>query len=102
MSTLTPTLTRKLPSHMKRNPDISLQSKNHIIGSLITNSLGSLFVALTTFVVSAADTLPNVVLLVSDDQGWGDVGYHGGEMATPNIDKLVKEGMELNRFYTYP
>lgn len=50
----------------------------------------------------AANTKPNVLILVSDDQGWGDVGYHGGEMATPNIDRLVKEGLEMNRWYSYP
>ncbi len=52
--------------------------------------------------LSAANTKPNVILLVSDDQGWGDVGYHGGEMATPNIDQLAKDGLEMNRFYAYP
>ena len=52
--------------------------------------------------LSAANTKPNVVILVSDDQGWMDVGYHGGEPSTPNIDQLVKDGMELNRFYAYP
>ncbi len=50
----------------------------------------------------AGPTKPNVVILVSDDQGWGDVGYHGGEMSTPNLDQLAKDGMELNRFYAYP
>ncbi|QXD30250.1 arylsulfatase [Opitutia bacterium ISCC 52] len=61
-----------------------------------------LIASISVSILSAADTKPNVILLVSDDQGWGDVGYHGGEMATPNIDQLVKDGMELNRFYTYP
>lgn len=69
---------------------------------LVKTGLIPLLVALTLSMASAANTKPNVVLLVSDDQGWGDVGYHGGEMATPNIDKLVEDGMELNRFYTYP
>ena len=52
--------------------------------------------------LSAATTKPNVLILVSDDQGWMDVGYHGGEPSTPNIDQLVKDGTELNRFYAYP
>ena len=59
-----------------------------------------LFVASAVFITLAADTSPNVVLLISDDHGWGDVGYHGSEIATPNIDRLVHDGMELNRFYT--
>ena len=46
---------------------------------------------------------PNVVLIVADDLGWNDVSYHGGaEFETPNIDRLVQEGVELDRFYATP
>ena len=45
---------------------------------------------------------PNIVLIVADDLGWHDVGYHDSEISTPNIDKLFNEGIELNKFYTYP
>ncbi len=45
---------------------------------------------------------PNVVVIVSDDMGWNDVGYHGSEIKTPNIDRLVAEGVELDRFYAFP
>lgn len=45
---------------------------------------------------------PNVVLLVADDLGWGDVGYHGGRIRTPNLDALAREAVELDRFYTTP
>ncbi|MEZ5352167.1 MAG: sulfatase-like hydrolase/transferase [Bryobacteraceae bacterium] len=45
---------------------------------------------------------PNVVVLLADDLGWADVGYHGGEIRTPNIDKLSREGMQLDRFYSCP
>jgi len=37
---------------------------------------------------------------LADDLGWGDVGYHGSSIKTPNIDQLTTEGIELNRFYT--
>ncbi len=45
---------------------------------------------------------PNIVLVVADDAGWHDVGYHGSEINTPNIDKLAENGVELNQFYVYP
>ena len=45
---------------------------------------------------------PNVILIVIDDLGWKDVGYHGSEIKTPTIDKLATEGVELNRFYVHP
>ncbi|MEL0198876.1 MAG: sulfatase-like hydrolase/transferase, partial [Gammaproteobacteria bacterium] len=45
---------------------------------------------------------PNIVIIVSDDLGWGDVSYHGSTIPTPNIDRFVNEGLELNRFYSNP
>ena len=45
---------------------------------------------------------PNVLILLADDLGWADVGYHGGAIDTPSIDSLAAEGMQLHRFYTAP
>ena len=52
--------------------------------------------------VSAEDSRPNIVLIVADDLGWADVSFHGEEIRTPGIDRLVKEGAELRRFYVCP
>ena len=51
---------------------------------------------------SDAAQLPNIVILLADDLGWGDVGYHGGAIRTPNLDRLAGEGVRLERFYTAP
>ncbi len=45
---------------------------------------------------------PNVIVIVADDLGWNDVGYHGGDIDTPSLDRLAAEGAQLDRFYTTP
>jgi arylsulfatase B len=42
-----------------------------------------------------ADNPPNVVIMVADDLGWADVGFHGGPIDTPSLDRLAKEGKGL-------
>jgi arylsulfatase B len=45
---------------------------------------------------------PNIVVIVADDLGWKGVGYHDGFVKTPNIDRIAKRGVELDRFYVSP
>lgn len=45
---------------------------------------------------------PNILFILSDDQGWGDVGFHGSEIKTPNIDRLAAAGVQLDQFYVQP
>ena len=45
---------------------------------------------------------PNIIVIVADDAGWCDVGYHGSEIKTPNIDRLAGAGVELDQFFAYP
>ncbi|OJW15833.1 MAG: sulfatase [Planctomycetales bacterium 71-10] len=50
---------------------------------------------------SGADRRPNIVLIVADDLGWGDVGFNGRtEWSTPRLDRLASEGVLLRRCYT--
>ncbi len=59
--------------------------------------------ALGGHVPAAAAATPNVVVILTDDQGWGDLGLHGNkDLATPNIDKLAREGARFDRFYVCP
>lgn len=53
---------------------------------------------------SDAQQRPNVILIVTDDQGYRDVGFNGStEIPTPNIDRIAKEGVRFTRGYvTYP
>ncbi len=50
-----------------------------------------------------AARLPNVVVILTDDQGWGDLGVHGNRnLATPRIDSLARDGALLQHFYVSP
>ena len=59
-------------------------------------------VALLAAAIVHADNRPNVVIMVADDLGWADVGFRGGDIDTPSLDRLAAEGVELHRFYTTP
>lgn len=46
---------------------------------------------------------PNVILFLTDDQGWGDIGIHGNSLIrTPTLDKMYAESAVLNQFYVSP
>lgn len=47
---------------------------------------------------SAAEK-PNVLFILADDLGWSDIGCYGGEIATPNLDKLAGDGLRFTNFY---
>ncbi len=48
---------------------------------------------------SRADDRPNIILIMSDDMGWSDIGCYGGETETPNLDSLAKGGVRFTQFY---
>jgi arylsulfatase A-like enzyme len=52
------------------------------------------------FSVSAKN--PNVLIIVSDDMGWSDIGYVNPKVKTPNLDRLAREGVRFERFYANP
>jgi arylsulfatase A-like enzyme len=52
---------------------------------------------------AASKSRPNIVLVVTDDLGWGDLACHGNSIiSTPNIDRMLQRGGELTRFYVAP
>ncbi|HVV02228.1 MAG TPA: arylsulfatase [Verrucomicrobiae bacterium] len=50
-------------------------------------------------VFAAAKQRPNILLIMSDDMGFSDIGCYGSEIQTPNLDALAKEGIRFTQFY---
>ena len=56
----------------------------------------------TTLSYAAPPARPNIILCMTDDQGWGDVSYNGlTHVKTPNLDSMAAAGMRFNRFYAH-
>lgn len=75
--------------------------KNKCIRS-IKVILGSLLVLLPFLLSAQADHLPNIVVILTDDQGYADISYnplHPPEVSTPNMDKLAREGVFFTKGY---
>ena len=49
-------------------------------------------------VVSANGAAPNILLILADDMGWSDLGCYGGEIQTPNLDRLAQNGIRFRQF----
>jgi len=49
--------------------------------------------------VRAAERPPNILILLADDMGFSDAGCYGGEIETPNLDKLAANGLRFTQFY---
>ena len=47
-------------------------------------------------------TKPNVIVILADDMGFSDLGSFGGEIATPNLDRLAARGVRMSSFYVTP
>lgn len=66
--------------------------------------LATLALAFTALARAASTTdQPNLVVIFTDDQGWGDLGCYGSpNLDTPNIDRLAAEGIRFTSFYAAP
>jgi len=80
------------------------QSKLSVLSGFAAVSLlfTSVVLKAETKSTSPSKTKPNIIIILADDLGWRDVGYHGSEIQTPNIDRIAAEGIELDRFYAQP
>ena len=62
-----------------------------------------LYLLLLLFASFAAVARPNVLVIITDDQGYGDLGFHGNsQIHTPNLDQLARESVRCKYFYVSP
>jgi arylsulfatase A-like enzyme len=54
------------------------------------------------FLVPLLRAKPNVLVIITDDQGWGDIGYHNPKVYTPNLDRLANESATFTQHYVTP
>lgn len=81
----------------------TLQSTRAILGKLLgALALVAAFAA-SALVASAhaQSKRPNIVVIVADDMGYADMGAFGGEIRTPNLDALARDGVRFTNFYTH-
>ena len=77
---------------------VNLRSKNALCPFLLALALGTICAS-----CSDPNKPPNIILVITDDQGWAQVGFHGNEIIqTPHLDRLAGESVELSRFYVSP
>lgn len=68
---------------------------------LVRFSLAILLALMASQINTIAST-PNIIFIMADDLGWADVGFHKGNVPTPQLDRLASEGVELTQHYVYP
>ena len=74
----------------------------HLTFASIAPALITLIITLFLSPFVFASERPHIILILADDLGWGDVGFHGSENSTPQIDELAQRGVQLDQFYVQP
>ena len=74
--------------------------KTEITLNMKTTLRSILLLGLTGTAFQASAEQPNLIFILADDQGYGDVSYAGGLAPTPHIDRLAKEGIHFTDAHT--
>lgn len=61
--------------------------------------MASLLLPGVVMTAAAQNKRPNILLIVADDMGWSDAGVYGGEIFTPNINRLANQGYQFLNFH---
>ncbi|RMD82645.1 MAG: arylsulfatase, partial [Lentisphaerae bacterium] len=65
----------------------------------LAHTLPAACLALNSAMAQPAPARPNIIIIMTDDAGYSDIGCFGGEIPTPNIDRLAANGLRLSHFY---
>jgi len=93
---------------MTRSAEFFVLTGNTLIGKILFGVTGSLMLLMATGRADdpssdekpASADRPNIILCMTDDQGWGDVSYNGlKQIKTPALDAMAGAGIRFNRFY---
>lgn len=79
----------KCSEKINANKIIMINLKNGLLACLL----------ILCFEIEAQKRRPNIVLIMSDDMGYSDIGAFGGEVKTPNLDRLAEKGLRFTQFY---
>jgi arylsulfatase A-like enzyme len=79
-----------------------MKRRSFLQHSLLLAWLAALLLTSKSVFAQNPASRPNIVYIVADDLGWKDVGFHGSDIKTPNIDKLAEGGARLEQFYVQP
>src|SRR5262245_44825729 len=70
--------------------------------SVVGAAMALIFLGIGCLTAGALTNNPNIIYMVADDLGWKDVGFHGSDIRTPNLDRLASGGARLEQFYAQP
>ncbi len=73
----------------------------HLRTAIGASRLAGWLLSLIVGLAAPAAERPNVVLMLADDLGWGDLSIHGGTIPTPRLDRLFREGVQLDHFMAW-
>src|SRR5690606_28150698 len=78
-----------------------LLQTNHTLMAFFRHAkiLCLLFIWLIYAAGVSAQNKPNIIIVMADDLGFSDIGCYGGEIKTPNLDRLASHGLRMTSFY---
>lgn len=93
----------RYPSTGRRSAPRRAITRRLLLASAIGTLLSAVLAPASSAAQRSADSRPNVLLILTDDVGYGDIGSYGApDIRTPNIDRLAREGVRLTDFYAAP